>query len=206
MFLSEIPGYSRAIERADRLEDHWRDWAFLGINEQLRPAGAGKAVEVKLLTLRMFVQLCAARSPFLVGGRVGPEHVAQILWRLSPGYESRQQKAESRKDFVESIALLPFTATVRSISRFLDRMLIDKPPSRGGDGNGTKADTSFAAALVHELGRAYGWSADQILDTPMPMLFQFLRKIQREHDPEMVRFNPLRDRLTGQLVQKALGK
>jgi hypothetical protein len=183
------------------------------------------SLEVRPLSLRMFLQLCAVRSPFLVGGAIRPEHVAQVLWRLSPQYDARnnlplplplnlkradeeveeEEELSPRQRFIASIAALPFRPAVRAISRFLDRMLIDRPPSRGG-GDGSKADTSFAAALIHTLASAYGWSDDQILDTPMPRLFQYIRKIQREaaaeHGQALPTFNPLRDRLTKRLTEK----
>ena len=63
MYLTEIPGYDLACKRADRIEDYWRDFAFLGIDETLRIAG-GYKIEVRPLTLRIFIQLCAVRSPF----------------------------------------------------------------------------------------------------------------------------------------------
>src|SRR5439155_5373159 len=100
MRLSEISGYTRAAQRGDRLEDYWRDYAFLGLNDELIIPVAGtkaRRIEVRQLTLRMFIQLCAVRSPFLVGGSVGPQHVAQILWRLSPQYpEIRNQTSGVR--------------------------------------------------------------------------------------------------------------
>jgi hypothetical protein len=180
----------RAIERADRIEDYWRDFAFLGLDEELRIAG-GHKIQVRMLTLRMFVQLCAVRSPFLVGGDIKPEHIVQILWRLNPSYDPRNRKA--RVQFIESIAMIPFQSSVRAICRFLDRMLIDKPATSCKD-NGSKSDVSFAGSLIHLLASSYGWSADQVLDLPMPVLFQFLRCIQRANDPDMIPFNPLRDR------------
>jgi hypothetical protein len=219
------------IARADRLEDYWRDYAFLGLTETLRiaganrPQGGGYKIELRQLTLRMFIQLCAVRSPFLVGGRVGPEHVAQILWRLSPEYGRQNETAKvgngetadapilpfsdspvhssPRQRFVASIADLPFTATTRAITRFLDRMLIDKPPS-STKANGSRPDTSFAASVIHQLGKEYGWNDETILDLPMPRLFQYMRKIHRGYDPDLSYFNPLRDRfktiITGKVI------
>jgi len=221
--------YDRAIARADRLHDYWRDYAFLGLDEEIGIAGdpetrAARIVRVRQLTLQMFIELCAVRSPFLVGGPVRPEHVAQILWRLSPEYsEIRDQRSEIRKDnqlsgptsdlrpltseqtprqkFIERIASLPFRPSVRAISRYLDRMLIDRPASNA-KANGAGADTSFAASVVHAFASLYGWSDETILNLPMPALFQYLRKIQQHHNPEAISFYPLRDRVTQKIFQK----
>ena len=227
MFLSELPGYTRAAERAGRLEDAWRDYAFLGLGEKIC------GVEVNLLTLRMFIELCVVRSPFFVGGNVGPEDVALVLWRLSPCYsranssssssscsfpssppkdkgsrtrdedEDEHEKKNPRRAFVASIAHLPFERAVRAISRYLDRMLIDKPVSTE-NGNFAAPDTSFAAGIIHALASEYGWSQDDVLDVPMPRLFQYLRLIQREHNPKLARFNPIRARLTKKIIARAL--
>ncbi len=195
-------GFSRhSANRADRLEDYWRNFAFLGLNEELRFFG-GHKVEVRLLTLRMFIQLCAVRSPFLVGGRVGPEHVAQILWRLSPAYDTRTSNPEARRQFVESIAAIPFKSSVRNIGRYIDRMLIDKPPQPAGKLVKGKADTSFAASMVHRLAGEYGWSGEEILELPMPRIFQYLRRIQRENDPKSALWNPIRDRFVARWMMK----
>ncbi len=201
MFLSEIPGYTRAGVRADRLEDYWRDFAFLGLTETIRVPG-GRTVEIQQLTLRMFIQLCAIRSPFMVGGKIMPEHVVQVLWRLSPEYGSNQ---DARKAFVSAMADLPFLSTIRALQRYFDRMLADKPPtsSRRSDSH---PDTSFAASVIHALAKTYGWTDDAILDLPMPRIFQYLRKIRRDNDPDMAYFNPLRDRFTKRITDKYLAK
>ncbi len=198
--------YDRAIARSDRLHDYWRDFAFLGLNEEIRVAGdpetrEARTVPVRQLTLQMFIELCAVRSPFLVGGSIRPEHVAQILWRLSPEYDWRLTNPEARKDFIARIASLPFKPAIRSISRYLDRMLIDRPASND-KANGSRADTSFAASVVHAFASLYSWSDETILSLPMPALFQYLRKIQHHHNPEAISFNPLRDRFTARIFKK----
>lgn len=196
--------YDRAIARSDRLNDYWRDFAFLGLDEEIRIAGdperrAARTVQIRQLTLQMFIELCAVRSPFLVGGPLRPEHVAQILWRLSPLYDASNRAA--RAEFVADISQLDFRGAVRSISRYLDRMLIDRPASNA-KANGAGADTSFAASVVHAFASLYGWSDRTILNLPMPALFQYLRKIQQHHNPEAITFYPLRDRFTQKIFQK----
>ncbi len=198
MYVSEIPGYIQARDRADRIEDYWRDFAFLGIDETLRIAG-GHKLEVRPLTLRMFIQLCAVRSPFLVGGKVKPAHVLQVLWRISTDYS--QTNHETRKIFVIAISGLPFIATIRAIDRYLDRQLRDRPPTNAVKSS-KKMDTSYAAMVIHILASEYGWGADAILDLPMPCIFQYIRRIDRSNDPEMGYWNPVRDRLTRRIASK----
>ena len=205
MRVSEIPGYIRAQTRADRIEDYWRDFAFLGMPEEICFPG-GKRITVNLLTLRMYIQLSAVRSPFIVGGRINPEHVAQILWRLSPKYDKRDPKNKVRTKFVKEIAVLPFKSSVRIISRFLDRMFTDKPPAQVSEKNTKKSDSSFAAWMIHKLASAYGWTDDAILDMPIPRLFQYLRNIQRQENPELIHFNPLRDKMTNRVAKNFFEK
>ena len=212
MYLSEIPGYTRAIERVERLEDARRDYAFLDLDYELNIAGSvprrenspatGYKLSVRPLTLRMFTQLCAVRSPFFVGGRIQPEDVAAILWRLSAQYSASDRKA--RAAFVSSIATLPFHATTRAINRYLDLMMFDRPPSSAANRKSAAPDTSFAASIVHEMGAAYGWDDETTMDIPMPRLFQLLRKIQRQHDPEMGHSHPLREKIDQKFLNRAV--
>src|SRR5439155_20425435 len=96
-------------------------------------------------------------------------------------------------------------ATVRPLSRYLDRMLIDKPPGNAGpNSKSKKPDSSFAASAIHQLASAYGWSDELILDLPTPRLFQYMRKIHRASDPDLPYFNPLRDRVVKLITDKVL--
>jgi len=209
--LSQIPGYDRALRRAGALEDSWREFPFLGITDSIC------GIDVNLLTLRMFIQLCNVRSPFLVGGPIGPGDIAVFLWRLSPQYDGAQRTAPPtrakgrarhsvRAAFVASIIDLSYGQTRRAINRFLDRMLIDKPAVT--DGPSSPTDVSFAASFIHQVASAYGWSEDTILDLPMPALFQYVREIQRDKaaaaGKSRPKFNPLRSRLTRKALAKAL--
>ncbi len=202
----------RWIKRAERLEDYWRDFAFLGLTEKLRIAG-GHSIEVRLLTLRMFVELCAIQSPFIIGGKIGPEDVAVLLWRLSPMYDTRSDKRwlwlkfrrrNAQREFMRSIKRLPFRSSLRACDRYLDRMLIDRPPTTATKQAQCKPDTGFAANMIHQLASAYGWNDDQILDLPMPRLFQYLRRIQRAINSELSRFNPIRDRMAKKITSKVI--
>jgi hypothetical protein len=89
---SAVPGYDRCRARGFRLEESFREFSYLGAPEFIC------GVEVGPLTLQAYLQLCAARSPFLVGGR-HPfiQDVAVFLFRLSPAYDAAHAaKAEAR--------------------------------------------------------------------------------------------------------------
>ena len=197
MLHKDIPGYLRAQSRGTRLAESWRELAFLSTIETLC------GVQVRQLSLRMFAELCRARSPFLCGGSIGGEDVVLFLWRLSPGFD--RLDADRRARFVESVHPLAyerdrFHRSVRSIKRFVNRMLVDKPPSSGG--SNSISDVSFVGAFVHEFASAYGWDEDQILDKPLPQLFQLLRQILRDRNPKLPRFNPIAARLTRRVVDR----
>jgi hypothetical protein len=82
MILSEVPGYSRALERGKRLQQREREFGFLGATDRIC------GVEVRLLTFRMFNELLHARSPFIRGGLPTVADVGVFLWRLSPAYDA----------------------------------------------------------------------------------------------------------------------
>jgi hypothetical protein len=265
MEFSAVPGYTRALQRGYRLEDSFREFSYLDAPEFIC------GVEVGPLTLQAYLQLCAARSPFLVGGR-HPfiQDVAVFLFRLSPAFAQAHAAKEEARTKVATAATLPyrellriarendllprfsilhprsailaqtrsalirlleqnveaiaesaftrarrpfielilffdfeegFRRAVRSIDRFLDRMLLDQPPwSKSKNPSLDPRDTCFATEVIHMLASAYGWSRDEILALPMPEVFQTIRKIQRD-DPRcperyLAKVHPLANRFT----------
>src|ERR1700730_7053612 len=82
MELSAVSGYKRCLARGYKLEESHREYSYLDAPEFIC------GVEVRPLTLQMYLQLCAARSPFLVGGRAPfIQDVGVFLFRLSPAYD-----------------------------------------------------------------------------------------------------------------------
>jgi hypothetical protein len=84
-----------------------------------------------------------------------------------------------RREFAEQVRGIDYFAAVRAIDRFVDRMLLDKPIGSKGSLS-DPADTSVPTDIIHLIAGAYGWSRDEILELPMPEVFQALRKIQRD--------------------------
>jgi hypothetical protein len=111
MILSEVPGYDRCLQRGYRLEESFREFSYLDAPEFIC------GVEVRPLTLQMYLQLCDARSPFLVGGRAPfIQDVGVFLFRLSPAYDAAHAaKAEARTK-VSKAATLSYRE-LRAIAR-----------------------------------------------------------------------------------------
>lgn len=91
MELSKVHGYDRALHRGYQLEESYREYSYLDLSSSICGVAIGP------LTFQIFLQLCRAGSPFLVGGAPFIHDVAFFLFRLSPAYEeARSAKAEAR--------------------------------------------------------------------------------------------------------------
>ena len=198
--LDQIPGFREAMAAAQAQEDAQRDIAFLELCADL----CGEPV--RPLTLRMLLWLFTAGSPFVSGGSVGPEHVAQFLWIASPSFAPFDTAA--RAAFVARVAeTVPFEPAVEAIDQLIDAALMDRPARSGRPA--TASITSFAAGLVDEFASEYGWTRGEILDCPVAILYQQLRRIDRRHNPKALFFNRITDRVRRELVaayRKTTGK
>ena len=165
-------------------------------------------VEVVPLTLQRLALLDAARNPFLFGGAITPEAVAQFLWVLAPDF--RIGDTERRAVFVAALrasdALEDLPECARQIGEFLDEMMLDAPAASGG-GSARSAITSQEAVYCHLFGEAYGWDDAKTMNTPLPRLYQILRRITLSRDPEAKFINRRSDKVRGdwQRAQQAQG-
>lgn len=188
---SQTTPAARAIAKARRIESGLRDMAFLPVLEEI----AG--VPVKQLTLRHLLILLAVRSPFLFGAFRGPEDVALFLWVVSPQYNRRNL---GRGDFLQSIAALPYATTTRAIERYIDRSLMDRPPTVSSARPVIGA--SFVASLVTRIAEAFGWDDEVILDKPIARLYQYLGVLRAESNPKAPQFHPFSDRIRGRMLAR----
>jgi hypothetical protein len=185
-----------ARERGAAREQNLRAAAFLPFNERIC------GLEVVPLTLRILGRLRAARSPFLVGGRVRPGHVGAFLWAVSPSYALEgAEKNHARQKLIERAAALPYQRARSAIRKYLFLAWMDRPPVRRSR-KGDLSIVSFEAAMIHHIAKAYSWGDEKILDTPLKRLYQFLTMIRLEGDPKAPTFNPIVDRLV-RLVKHA---
>jgi hypothetical protein len=206
MFLAQIPGYSEALAAVSAQDAEARDFAFLGLPKEIC------GIEVVLLTLRQYLRLLLLKNPLVVGGTPSPGHVVEFLWLLSPGYveawvpgapdaqEAHRKDALEKLDaFIARVGFMDLPAFLAQIRAYLDFIFADAP---GGSGEGGVAVTSFAAVITDLLGREYGWTRDEVLDTPLPVIYQQLRRIILHHNPKAAIINRRTDAVNREFLQK----
>lgn len=184
---ASIPGYAEAA----RLQDLRRDAAFLDLPLTLC------GVECCHLTPRRLAVLMVSQSPFVCGGLPMPEHVAQFLWALDPEFDYTASR--KREKFIQRIASLAYDDAVKQIADYVDEVFMDSPASDSGQIE--ESCNSWLASIVDALASEYGWSQAQVLDTPIACVFQYLRIIERRHNPKALKFNRLTDRAKNQFLE-----
>lgn len=194
--LNQIPGLAKNLARVKRVEDSWREKAFLPVGVTIN------GVDVLQMTLRHMTILMELRNPFVWGGIQKPEHVGEFLWVLSPHYNPGDKgHDEKRREFLtQLVANYPrekFLIFYRAIHRYVwVRALMDIPPVAVGRARRSIA-TCFAAGMINRIAATYHWGPDQIMAPPIAALYQLWKWIEAENSVEdKPQFNPLQDRVT----------
>ena len=131
-------------------------------------------LELRALTPRDLLHLDYAQSPFIRGGEIGGEHVAQFLWQL---VDPQPRGWWAERKFFRHCARLNYDDSVAAVRRYLDRTFADAPKGGGGGDSGRPIGTSFVAPLIVRLAAGIpSLTPIAIMDTPIAQLFQY-RKI-----------------------------
>ena len=188
MLLSKIPGLSEAVKAAEREEEVVREFAFSGLPESIC------GLEVEPFRIPHLRQLILVDSPFVTGKEPTPESVFDFLWIVSTIYP--KSNSESKKALWERIKSANLDWAL-GIHAYVSEAMMDAP--KGGGGNSPIA--SMSASLVNIIASSYGWSREQIEKEPIKSIYQYVRLIQRDANPESPIDNPLSDRVC---MEKAL--
>lgn len=188
----------RWLPRVKQVEDRIRERAFLNIPEQINN------VQVAQFTLRHRAILFQIKSPFVTGGKLAMEDIGTFMWVVSLHYDP--EDLEKRAAFLSQLVRMPNgNMFPRAIDRYLDRAFMDAPPQSS---NGKAIAASFTAGMVHKIAFAYGCGNgkqihDQIMATPIAVIFQCMKWIDIERDFSTPQFDPLQIRVIQKLYAKA---
>lgn len=175
----KLPGFSQAAE----LQDTARDWPFL--DAPIPIAGA----QVLPLTLRQYTMLSHAKCKYITGGIIEDEDALALLWVVSTEY----QPGPPPKAFTRRFVKLWNEEERDKLDEYVDLMFLDS--GGGGVSNRDAGKVSAAAQYVFLIAPKLSWTRDQVLDTPMPELNQYVRCIQLEGDNAKDVQNKLTDKL-----------
>lgn len=185
---AKLPGYAEA----SRLQELRRDSAFL------MPPLVLCGVECCHLTPHRLAVLMVSQSPFVCGGVPMPEHISQFLWALQSQF-AYGKNAERDAFTQEKTAHLKYEDAVKAIYEYVDEVFMDAPAT---DGTQQESSFSWLATIVDALASEYGWTQDYVLDLPLACVFQYLRTIERRHNPKALQFNRLTDKVTSDLFKR----
>jgi hypothetical protein len=163
------PKVKAAVER----EEETREAPFLGIPFHI----AG--IPVPPLTLRQFLTLRLIGSPFLCGGNPTAADVAAFLYVVT-------NQGGDKAEFAKGIAGADFLEACADIQAYKEEAFFDRGPSNGIE---TRVYWSEPADLVDLFGREYGWDLGTVMDTPIAVILQLLKKISHRATPDAPLFN-----------------
>lgn len=154
-------------------------------------------IPVEPLTLRRYAVLAAASNPFIVGGTRTAGAIAQFLWIVSREFCVDEKK---KRKFLKRIGGIKAGTAIIEISLYMEAAFFDAP--MGKSRTGSVPSTALEASIIHQMGDAYGWTPDQILDQPLGRLFQLMRIQDRINNPNSASFSPMQDRIKQEFLQK----
>lgn len=176
----EIPGFADAVKREQRV----RRQAWVHVRHEI----AG--VPVRSLTLRDMEILEEMQSGFFCPWRFDSDseylgHCAQLVWWLSDCPKPDRYRttwrglfaAKPRRELIAQLATKP-AELARDTAAFMRDQFMDAPKG-SAESFGTAAAAGPAYIFDTLAAGGYAFTADEILDMPLPRLWQLLRLVQR---------------------------
>lgn len=183
-------GQLSAAFRADQLA------AFLRIE------GPICGVEVLPYTPRMGMELEIAGNSYVVGGLATAEDSVQFIHRVSVQFSRGDRKQPGA-----IAAAVMDKAPVDEIKAYLKRShavadCFSDPDSRE---KAPPVDSSWASHLVDIFCGRYGWSIDDVLDTPYRILWQQMNRVLEDKNPDYRQRNPETGRIKAEYLKSLEG-
>jgi hypothetical protein len=152
--------------------------------------------------------LQALENPFIVGGAITPESIAQYCALLA---EPAPRGWWARRRFFRVLARQPYARAVAEIRAYQTRIFYasgattEDSPSPNSDlpspGASAPAPLSLIAPLITSVAMATGWSESELMSMPLPKLFQYQRAIQQQQGQGDTFYAPA-DRLISRALEQ----
>lgn len=203
--LSEIPGFSAAVQNAAFREVRSRENAWLDLPHDIC------GFKIRIMTVRDYVILDRMESPFLF--RVVPSihQLTMFLWVLSPRFpkwnawpgivqhwaayrHARRVKWLFGQNVPESSE-----AACKACFDYIDEMFSDAPPYVNR--NGGESSLCYLTHWFDIVMSEYPYSEDDVWRMQIPKLFQLISAISHRNNPNMPRFNKGPDAVKAKLLR-----
>lgn len=160
-------------------------------------------VALRPLTLRDVTILQEAgvaffdESPDALDASVSTVMLLWWQWTKRPEPASYRDK----RRFSRRIGKLPMDQVWKEISEWIQWQFADAPPSNSTRKGTPPPITSFAVSITDAVASRCSWPRHEILNTPLPILWQHLKLSAASADPKSPRFNPS-DRVKTEFMKK----
>lgn len=155
---------------------------------------------LRAMTPRDWLTLGYINNPFVIGGEIRSVHIPQFLCAL---HAEPPVGWLANRRFFRHVAALPFAQSESEIFGYVARIFADGPR---GSGDGKPIGTHFVAALIVRIAAGIpSLSPQEIMDTPLPQLFQFQKVLAtdeaRRRGAKFRDIGPL-ERLMGECLEE----
>jgi hypothetical protein len=151
--------------------------------------------ECNPLSLRAFNDLSMIDSPFVCGGDIGPDDVANYIWRCRTNYKPNTPLQTTRQLVFYIRSLWGWAKTANAIIKHINNALDESPDhvgekSKGGGRRIGMEIVPATASIVDEISSNYAFSPLDVPDLPIKLIFQLQRAIRQRTWPKYVPADP----------------
>ena len=117
-----------------------------------------------------------------------PTSLVMLLWWQ---WVKRPRKPSDglKRRFARAVGQVSLDRAEKEVDAWLKWQFADSPPSKGGKAQGPPL-TSFAVAICDAISSRVGWRRSEVMDLPLPILWQHLKLAALAANPNAPRFNP----------------
>ena len=183
--------YAPKIAEAQRRDATAKEEIFLPwYEDNINGVPAVQLTPQRYLLLSVSNALIAEEAPTF-------DSVLRFLWIVSPKFSESKTRG---RFFRWRLRNLDPQKTVEACGKYLERAFRFQPPSKleGGGGGGQ----DWVSSLVDTVASEYGWPLEQIMKTPICVLFLFCTRIRSRLSGKPVSFSNEADKLKAEYLQR----